>query len=403
MEMDSCKLFIGGISWETSEDCLREYFQSFGEVLEAVIMKDRATGRARGFGFILFRDPNVAERVALQKHMIDGKTVEAKKAVPRDDHTDLHKSNGGIQGNNRKIFVGGLASSVTVAEFKKYFAQFGTIMDVVVMYDHKTQRRRGFGFVTYGSEYAVGKVLHRTFHELNGKMVEVKLAVPKEMSPSPNRNLMNPNDLGSSRISTLLNQGFNPNPSPVIGYGVKPEGRNSPAPLKRTGFSPFGHEYRIDLNLEASPNQTRGVGWPYSPGYSASLGNPGELAGGNGVLKPALRNHLWRDGSLGYGSNSPISRSSFNENSRTPQPGSIGGSTSRSLSYHGYRSDLDFGRSKGVGGDVSNGGDYSSLFGARSLTWHPSSPSGVGSLPFGLGIGPFEKVTGRQSNGGIAA
>lgn len=75
MEMESCKLFIGGISWETSEDRLREYFQSFGEVLEAVIMKDRATGRARGFGFVVFADPNVAERVVLLKHIIDGKIV----------------------------------------------------------------------------------------------------------------------------------------------------------------------------------------------------------------------------------------------------------------------------------------------------------------------------------------
>jgi len=73
--MESCKLFIGGISWETSEDRLRDYFHSFGEVLEAVIMKDRATGRARGFGFVVFADPNVAERVVLLKHIIDGKIV----------------------------------------------------------------------------------------------------------------------------------------------------------------------------------------------------------------------------------------------------------------------------------------------------------------------------------------
>ena len=75
MEMESCKLFIGGISWETTEDRLREYFQSFGEVLEAVIMKDRATGRARGFGFLVFSDPIVAERVVLLRHVIDGKLV----------------------------------------------------------------------------------------------------------------------------------------------------------------------------------------------------------------------------------------------------------------------------------------------------------------------------------------
>lgn len=75
MEMEPGKLFIGGISWDTNEDRLKEYFQTFGEVVEAVIMKDRTTGRARGFGFVVFADPAVAERVVKDKHMIDGRSV----------------------------------------------------------------------------------------------------------------------------------------------------------------------------------------------------------------------------------------------------------------------------------------------------------------------------------------
>jgi len=73
--MDPGKLFIGGISWDTNEDRLRQYFQNFGDVVEAVIMKDRTTGRARGFGFVVFADPSVAERVVMEKHVIDGRTV----------------------------------------------------------------------------------------------------------------------------------------------------------------------------------------------------------------------------------------------------------------------------------------------------------------------------------------
>lgn len=75
MESDNGKLFIGGISWDTNEDRLREYFKSFGEVVEAVIMKDRTTGRARGFGFVVFADSAIAERVVMEKHLIDGRMV----------------------------------------------------------------------------------------------------------------------------------------------------------------------------------------------------------------------------------------------------------------------------------------------------------------------------------------
>ena len=75
MESDLGKLFIGGISWDTDENRLKEYFGQYGQVMEVVIMRDRITGRARGFGFIVFADPAVAERVVMDKHMIDGRTV----------------------------------------------------------------------------------------------------------------------------------------------------------------------------------------------------------------------------------------------------------------------------------------------------------------------------------------
>nr|CAD1822679.1 unnamed protein product [Ananas comosus var. bracteatus] len=221
------KAIYRGISWDTNEDRLREYFGSFGEVVEAVIMRDRTTGRARGFGFIVFADPAVAERVVAEKHMIDGRMVEAKKAVPRDDQSGLSKSNSSAHGSpgpgrTKKIFVGGLASTVTEADFKKYFDQFGTITDVVVMYDHNTQRPRGFGFITYDSEDAVDKALVNTFHELNGKLVEVKRAVPKELSPGPT--MRNPPiggySLAVSRANSFLS-GYNPgySPSSIGGYG----------------------------------------------------------------------------------------------------------------------------------------------------------------------------------------
>lgn len=75
MQSDNGKLFIGGISWDTDEDRLKEYFSAYGDVVEAVIMKDRTTGRARGFGFVVFADPSVAERVIKEKHNIDGRMV----------------------------------------------------------------------------------------------------------------------------------------------------------------------------------------------------------------------------------------------------------------------------------------------------------------------------------------
>ncbi|KAK8527144.1 hypothetical protein V6N12_054369 [Hibiscus sabdariffa] len=276
MESDLGKLFIGGISWDTDEERLKEYFRKYGEVVEAMIMRDRITGRARGFGFIVFADPAVAERVIMDKHMIDGRTVEAKKAVPRDDQNIINRNMSGIAGSpvpgrTKKIFVGGLASSVMESDFKNYFDQFGTITDVVVMYDHNTQRPRGFGFITYDSEEAVDRVLHKTFHELKGKLVEVKRAVPKELSPGPTRSPVIGYNYGLSRAANSLNSyGQEYNLSPLADFGVRMDGRFNTLPTGRSGFPPFSTTgYGLGMDME--PGMSTGYGgssnFGNSPGY----------------------------------------------------------------------------------------------------------------------------------------
>ncbi|RAL45498.1 hypothetical protein DM860_014887 [Cuscuta australis] len=277
MEMEPGKLFIGGISWDTTEERLSAYFQTFGDVVEAVVMKDRTTGRTRGFGFVVFSDPSVAERVVKEKHTIDGRTVEAKKAVPREDQYSS-RNNGSIQSpqstmRTKKIFVGGLPSSVTESDFKEYFDQFGTITDVVVMYDHNTQRPRGFGFITYDSEEAVDNVLHKTFHELNGKMVEVKRAVPKELSPGPARSPLGGGyTYGLNRVSNFLNaytQGYNQ--TPIGSQGVRME-RSSPTGVGRSGYSSIAPSgYNFGPSLDPSMSSKYGGGLSYNLGFGNDM------------------------------------------------------------------------------------------------------------------------------------
>eukprot|EP00793_Prasinoderma_coloniale_P002159 PRCOL_00002667-RA len=72
----------------------------------------------------------------------------------------------------RKIFVGGLASHQAEGDVQNYFQQYGPIAEVLVMRDMATQRPRGFGFVTFESEDAVGRVMVSRFHSLDGKQVE---------------------------------------------------------------------------------------------------------------------------------------------------------------------------------------------------------------------------------------
>jgi RNA recognition motif-containing protein len=168
------KVFVGGLSWATSEADFVRYFSKFGDVKEAVIMKDKATGKSRGFGFVAFSDPASVDKVMQAKDQIelDGRTVDCKVAVPKDQISNPE------QVITKKLFIGGIPSAVTEGEFKNHFSQFGRISHSSLMVDKASGRSRGFGFVTFDSQDAVDLVLSKE-HTLGGKSVECKKAIPK--------------------------------------------------------------------------------------------------------------------------------------------------------------------------------------------------------------------------------
>jgi len=81
----SVRLFVGGLSFSTSTDRLREAFARFGVVDSAAVMTDRETGRSRGFGFVEMASTDEAERAigALNGSSLDGRTIRVDKATPR--------------------------------------------------------------------------------------------------------------------------------------------------------------------------------------------------------------------------------------------------------------------------------------------------------------------------------
>ncbi|KAM5359522.1 hypothetical protein ACJZ2D_014417 [Fusarium nematophilum] len=161
------KMFIGGLNWETTDQSLRDYFSQFGEVVECTVMRDSSTGRSRGFGFLTFKDAKTVNIVMVKEHFLDGKIIDPKRAIPRDE-----------QEKTSKIFVGGVSQETTDQEFKEYFAQFGRVVDATLMMDKDTGRPRGFGFVTFESEAGVDACINVPL-EIHGKPIEVKKAQPR--------------------------------------------------------------------------------------------------------------------------------------------------------------------------------------------------------------------------------
>ncbi|XP_036446527.1 heterogeneous nuclear ribonucleoprotein A1b [Colossoma macropomum] len=170
------KLFIGGLSFETTDESLRSYYEQWGTLTDCVVMKDPNSKRSRGFGFVTYSSvEEVDAAMSARPHKVDGRLVEPKRAVSREDsnkpfaHTTV-----------KKIFVGGIKEDTEESHLRDYFDQFGKIEAIEIMVDHKTGNKRGFAFVTFEDHDSVDRIVIQKYHTINGHNCEVRKAVSKQ-------------------------------------------------------------------------------------------------------------------------------------------------------------------------------------------------------------------------------
>jgi cold-inducible RNA-binding protein len=100
----SNKLFVGNLSFDTTENDLQDAFAAHGTVVEANLMMDRATGRPRGFGFVTMSTAEEAQKAieALNGKSVGGRALTVNVARPREERTG-----GGGGGGGRREYGGG--------------------------------------------------------------------------------------------------------------------------------------------------------------------------------------------------------------------------------------------------------------------------------------------------------
>ncbi|KAJ6832331.1 heterogeneous nuclear ribonucleoprotein 1-like [Iris pallida] len=271
------KIFIGGLPRDTTLEAFKRHFEKYGTIIDHVIMKDKFTSQPRGFGFITFEDPSVVDQVIADTHTFGGKTVEIKRTIPK----------GSVQSKDfktKKIFVGGVPTTVTDDELKRFFSKYGKVVEHQIVRDHSTNRSRGFGFVIFDSEEVVDDLLSKgNMIDFEGSQVEIKKAEPKKASNPP------PSAFGSEPRGRAFDDGLGGFGNSYSGYGGGGFGPSYRTPglggrLSSGGYGGYGgygaSEFGGGYGGSGGIGSYRGES---SLGYSSRLGSYGGYGGGYGA------------------------------------------------------------------------------------------------------------------------
>ncbi|XP_033942907.1 heterogeneous nuclear ribonucleoprotein A1-like isoform X1 [Pseudochaenichthys georgianus] len=170
------KLFIGGLSFETTDESLRAHFEQWGSLTDCVVMRDPNSKRSRGFGFVTYSSVDeVDAAMTARPHKVDGRVVEPKRAVSRED-----SNRPGAHVTVKKIFVGGIKEDTEESHLRDYFSQFGKIEVIDIMTDRNSGKKRGFAFVTFDDHDSVDRIVIQKYHTINSHNCEVRKALTRQ-------------------------------------------------------------------------------------------------------------------------------------------------------------------------------------------------------------------------------
>jgi RNA recognition motif-containing protein len=167
---DDKKLFVGGLSWDTTTEHLVEYFRQWGEVQGAAVKTDRVTGQSRGFGFVVYVDEaSITKALEVKEHRLNNKKIDPK---PASSNVQTQK----------KVFVGGIDPVVTEEQIRDYFGKFGAIESLDLPFDTVRGQRKSYLFITFSTEEGAKAATKAEKQDLFGRKCDVRIAVPPDQA-----------------------------------------------------------------------------------------------------------------------------------------------------------------------------------------------------------------------------
>ena len=172
------ELFVNNLSYNTTDESLRNYFSKYGEIESTKIVHDKETGRPKGVGFCKFCDPSSAAKALKDNDnlFLDGRPISVSYSNDKKGSAKVRKSNfkgdRNYQGEKYSIFIGNLSFKTNEDGIKNVFEDCGKIIDIRIA---KTQegKPRGFAHVDFDSNEAVENALEKSGYKLDGRELRI--------------------------------------------------------------------------------------------------------------------------------------------------------------------------------------------------------------------------------------
>lgn len=167
------KIFVHGFPWDTTRETLLSAFQSYGDVEDCNVILDKGTGRAKGFGFVLFKSRAAAAKALKQpQKKIGNRTAFCQLASVGPPSMSAQ----GGDTSGRKIFVSNVDSGVDPDRLRDFFARFGEIETGPMGFDQSTGKSRGFALFLYKTSEGARKALEVPYKVFEGRQLHCSLA-----------------------------------------------------------------------------------------------------------------------------------------------------------------------------------------------------------------------------------
>ncbi|KAL9273273.1 UBP1-associated protein 2A-like protein [Drosera capensis] len=174
------KIFIHGLGWDATTETLRDVFGKYGEIEDCKAVVDKATGKSKGYGFVMFRSRSGARRALREPQKRIGNRMTACQLAAVGPVPGGQAGGGSVVGSEhtaRKIYVSNVSAEIDPGKLTGYFAKYGEIEEGPLGIDKATGKFKGFCLFVYKTVEGAKRALEEAHKNFDGHMLHCQQAI----------------------------------------------------------------------------------------------------------------------------------------------------------------------------------------------------------------------------------